>query len=145
MNYSQYFPSGILIFMALVCTSFFSGSLTLSSVLLISFFIALFFYFTLNFQSFYLHSKSNQTVSPRELIFCILFLAYAFYFFLAGFVICLFIARVANLFLSLTLNQLISQPLYLLSVFLITVGICYSLFNFIFKYVSKSDIKEETI
>jgi len=145
MKYFQYFPLGIRLFMALVCVSFFGGFLAFSSVLLTLFFFALIFYFTLNFQSFYLHSQSSQTLSPRELKFYFLFVAYAFYFFLIGIGVCFLTAVAADLFMSLTLDQLLLQPLYLISVFLITVGICYLLFSFIGKYVSKSEMLEETV
>jgi len=143
MQYSQYFPSGFLLFMALIFVSFFGGFLKFSSILLTSFFFALIFYFTINFQSFYFHSQSNQTLSPRELKFYFLFIAYSFYFLLIGIIVCFLTAVAADLFLSLTLDQLLLQPLYLISVFLITVGICYFLFSFIYKYVSKSEITTE--
>ena len=139
MKYSQYLPLGISLFVMLTILSFFNDNLTFSCVLLILFWLALAIYFTLNFQSFYLHAQSNQYFSPRELKYYFLAMTYLFYFILIGVITGSLVAGVANLILSLTLQQLLLNPLYLISTLLISLGLYYFIFSYIYKYVSKPE------
>ena len=143
MKYAQYLPFGISLFVMLTILSFFNDDLTFSVILFILFWLALAVYFTLNFQSFYLHAQNNQHLSPRELKFYFLFMSYLFYFILIGILIGSLVAGVANLALSLTLQQLLLQPLYLISIILISIVVYYFFFSIIHKYVSKSETSDQ--